>query len=48
MLAVRNPKAHALVRPEDPSEALEYLGLSRLLHRRLDVATLAKEQTRVN
>lgn len=43
MLAVRNPKAHELARSQDPVEALEYLGFASLLHRRLDVATLAHE-----
>jgi uncharacterized protein (TIGR02391 family) len=38
MLGVRNPKAHELFRPEDPQQALEYLGFASLLHRRLDVA----------
>jgi uncharacterized protein (TIGR02391 family) len=38
MLAVRNPKAHELFKPEDPQQALEYLGFASLLHRRLDVA----------
>lgn len=43
MLAVRNPKAHELVRPGDPTEALEYLGFASLLHRRLDVAIPLQE-----
>ena len=38
MLAVRNPKAHELFKPEDPQQALEYLGFASLLHRRLDIA----------
>ncbi|MGE2835454.1 TIGR02391 family protein [Mycobacterium sp. SMC-4] len=38
MLAVRNPKAHELFKPEDPRQAIEYLGFASLLHRRLDVA----------
>jgi uncharacterized protein (TIGR02391 family) len=38
MLGVRNPKAHELFKPEDPQQALEYLGFASLLHRRLDVA----------
>ena len=36
MLAIRNPKAHELFKPEDPQQALEYLGFASLLHRRLD------------
>ena len=38
MVGVRNPKAHELFKPEDPQQALEYLGFASLLHRRLDVA----------
>jgi uncharacterized protein (TIGR02391 family) len=38
MLAVRNPKAHELFKPEDPQQALEYLGFASVLHRRLDIA----------
>ena len=40
MLGVRNPKAHDLFRPQDPQQALEYLGFASLLHRQLDSATL--------
>jgi uncharacterized protein (TIGR02391 family) len=38
MLGVRNPKAHELFKPDDPQQALEYLGFASLLHRRLDIA----------
>lgn len=38
MLGIRNPKAHELFAAEDPQQALEYLGLASLLHRRLDSA----------
>lgn len=40
MLAIRNPKAHLPSRTLDPRDALEYLALASLLHRRLDGATL--------
>ena len=36
MLGVRNPAAHELAAEQDPQEALEYLALASLLHRRLD------------
>lgn len=36
MLGIRNPSAHELATDQDPQEALEYLGLASLLHRRLD------------
>lgn len=36
MLGVRNPRAHDLFRPQDPQQALEYLGFASLLHRQLD------------
>lgn len=39
MLGVRNPRAHDLFQPQDPQQALEYLGFASLLHRRLDGAT---------
>lgn len=45
MLAVRNPKAHELVKDEDPRHALEYLGLASLLHRRLDIASASAPRT---
>lgn len=38
MLGVRNPRAHDLFRPQDPQQALEYLGFASLLHRQLDGA----------
>lgn len=38
MLGVRNPRAHDLFRPEDPQQALEYLGFASVLHRQLDSA----------
>ena len=38
MLGIRNQGAHELFRESDPQEALEYLGLASLLHRRIDVA----------
>lgn len=41
MLGVRNPRAHDPFQPQDPQEALEYLGFASLLHRRLDVATVS-------
>jgi len=40
MLGIRNPRAHELFAAEDPQQALEYLGLASLLHRRLDAAAL--------
>ncbi|NHA69907.1 TIGR02391 family protein [Phycicoccus flavus] len=43
MLGIRNPRAHELFSSEDPQQALEYLGLASLLHRRLDAAE-AKRQ----
>lgn len=36
MLGVRNPGSHELASEQDPQEALEYLALASLLHRRLD------------
>ncbi|CAM4138364.1 TIGR02391 family protein [Corynebacterium belfantii] len=36
MLGIRNPAAHELAAEQDPQEALEYLALASLLHRRLD------------
>lgn len=39
MLGVRNPLAHDLLAPQEPQQALEYLALASLLHRRLDLAT---------
>lgn len=36
MLGIRNPGAHELAAEQDPQEALEYLALASLLHRRLD------------
>lgn len=39
MLGIRNPGAHELATDQDPQEALEYLALASLLHRRLDIAT---------
>lgn len=41
MLGVRNPRAHDLFQPQDPQQALEYLGFASLLHRRLDVAAVS-------
>lgn len=41
MLGVRNPRAHDLFRPQDPQQALEYLGFASLLHRQLDSATVS-------
>ncbi|ATD70113.1 TIGR02391 family protein [Gordonia sp. 1D] len=41
MLGVRNPKAHELFKPQDPQQALEYLGFASLLHRRLDASSRA-------
>lgn len=40
MIGIRNPGAHELFRSGDPKEALEYLGLASLLHRRIDAAEL--------
>lgn len=40
MLGIRNPGAHELAVDQDPQEALEYLALASLLHRRLDSSTL--------
>ncbi len=39
MLGIRNPGAHELAIDQDPQEALEYLALASLLHRRLDSST---------
>lgn len=36
MLGIRNPGAHELASTQDPQEALEYLALASLLHRKLD------------
>lgn len=36
MLGVRNPGAHELAFEQDPQEALEFIALASLLHRRLD------------
>lgn len=36
MLGIRNPGSHELAPEQDPQEALEYLALASLLHRRLD------------
>ncbi len=41
MLGVRNPRAHDLFQPQDPQQALEYLGFASLLHRQLDRATVS-------
>ena len=41
MLGVRNPRAHDLFQPQDPQQALEYLGFASLLRRQLDGATLS-------
>jgi uncharacterized protein (TIGR02391 family) len=38
MIGVRNPGAHELFRQGDPEQALEYLSLASLLHRRVDAA----------
>jgi uncharacterized protein (TIGR02391 family) len=38
MIGIRNPGAHELFKRGDPQEALEYLGFTSLLHRRIDVA----------
>ena len=39
-IGIRNPKAHELFKPEDPQQALEYLGFASLLHRRIDGAAV--------
>lgn len=39
MLGIRNPGAHELAIDQDAQEALEYLALASLLHRRLDSST---------
>ena len=39
MLGIRNPRAHELAVDQDAQEALEYLALASLLHRRLDSST---------
>lgn len=36
MIGIRNPKAHELFAEGDPQQALEYLGMASLLHRRID------------
>jgi uncharacterized protein (TIGR02391 family) len=41
MIGIRNPKAHELLKAEDPQQALEYLGFASLLHRRIDAASNA-------
>lgn len=38
MIGIRNPKAHELFETGDPQQALEYLGMASLLHRRIDSA----------
>lgn len=38
MIGIRNPRAHELFEAGDPQQALEYLGLASLLHRRIDSA----------
>ncbi len=45
MVGIRNPRAHELFAAEDPQQALEYLGLASLLHRRLDAAALKVQET---
>ncbi|WP_442297166.1 TIGR02391 family protein [Terrabacter sp. RAF57] len=45
MLGIRNPRAHELFAAEDPQQALEYLGLASLLHRRLDAAELKDQRS---
>lgn len=45
MLGIRNPRAHELFAAEDPQQALEYLGLASLLHRRLDAAALKVQES---
>ena len=39
MIGIRNPGAHEIFRQGDPQQALEYLGLASLLHRRIDAAS---------
>lgn len=43
MLGIRNPGAHELFAQGDPQQALEYLGLASLLHRRIDAAVAKKQ-----
>jgi len=38
MVGIRNPKAHEIVRQDDPLKTLEYLALASLLARRVDEA----------
>lgn len=38
MIGIRNPGAHELFKPGDAQQALEYLALASLLHRRIDRA----------
>ena len=45
MLGIRNPRAHELFAAEDPRQALEYLGLASLLHRRLDASEARREDS---
>lgn len=45
MLGIRNPRAHELFAAEDPQQALDYLGLASLLHRRLDAAALTVQES---
>lgn len=42
MIGIRNPKAHELFETGDPQQALEYLGMASLLHRRIDSAGSAQ------
>jgi uncharacterized protein (TIGR02391 family) len=40
VMGIRNPKAHGLIKQEDPFKALEYLSLASLLAKRVDEAKL--------
>jgi uncharacterized protein (TIGR02391 family) len=44
---IRNPKAHGLIKQDDPQRALEYLGTVSVLFRRLDDAAAKAGRTRL-
>ena len=46
MLGIRNPKAHDIVKLDDPVKALEYLALASLLMRRLDERVKSRKPKR--
>lgn len=38
VMGIRNPKAHGLIKQEDPFKTLEYLSLASLLAKKVDEA----------